>query len=225
MDNISKKIFYNKTVVPEKLIRYGFERKDGAYVYTTDICDGEMRLTVTAQERGDVTSEVYDAVTNEIYVLHLLDDAVGSFVGGVRSDCESVLCDIAEKCSVKEIFKSAASKKVMDYISDKYGDGLEFLWEKFDDNAVWRRKDTGKWYGVMIKVSKRKLGIDSDDVAEILDVRISPSKTADTIDNKNYFSAYHMNKKSWITVLMNDCSLPEEELFRRIDDSYVLAVK
>ena len=38
-----------------------------------------------------------------------------------------------------------------------YCDELEFLWQKFPDNAVWRRKDNKKWYGALLTVSKEKL--------------------------------------------------------------------
>ena len=35
---------------------------------------------------------------------------------------------------------------------------------------------------------------------------------------------YHMNKKHWYTILLDD-SVPLEEICRRIDRSYLLAVK
>ena len=30
---------------------------------------------------------------------------------------------------------------IIKYVRESYGDELEFLWKKFPDNAVWRRKD------------------------------------------------------------------------------------
>lgn len=51
-----------------------------------------------------------------------------------------------------------------------YQDELEFLWKRFPDNAVYRRKDTGKWYGAMLTISKQKLGLDSSEKVVILDL-------------------------------------------------------
>ena len=45
------------------------------------------------------------------------------------------------------------------------------------------------------------------------------------IDMKNYFPAYHMNKKYWLTIRLDGCSLPIEKVFEHIDKSYLLANK
>lgn len=46
----------------------------------------------------------------------------------------------------------------------------------------------------------------------------------ETIDNKRYFSGYHMNKKNWYTICL-DGSIDNDEIFKRIDISYELAKK
>jgi len=75
------------------------------------------------------------------------------------------------------------------------GDELEFLWTKFPDNAVWRRKDNSKWYGAILTVSRNKLGLSSNEVAEIIDLRLEKEQMSKTIDNEHYFPGWHMNKK------------------------------
>lgn len=113
---------------------------------------------------------------------------------------------------------------LIEYVREKYGDELEFLWEKFDDNAIWRRKDNGKWYGLILKVSARKLGLNSDEVIEITDVRAKPEEIERIIDGEKYLLAYHMNKVHWLTMRL-DGSVSLEELCRRLDESYELAKK
>ena len=105
-----------------------------------------------------------------------------------------------------------------------YGDELEFLWERFPNNAIFRRKDTGKWYGALLVLSRRKLGLASDDLVDILDLRIKSGEIETLVDKEKFFPGYHMNKKHWFTVCL-DGSVPMEEIFRRIDDSYLLAKK
>ena len=98
------------------------------------------------------------------------------------------------------------------------------IWPKFPHNAVWRRQDTHKWYGALLLVHPSKLGLDGTDDIEIIDLRMEPGKLAELLDNQKYFPGYHMNKKHWYTVCLNG-TVPLDELFLRIDESYLLAVK
>ncbi|MDE5911729.1 MAG: MmcQ/YjbR family DNA-binding protein [Clostridia bacterium] len=186
--------------------------------------DKQKTLFISIYKKGTINTQVVDLEMQEQYTLFLAEDAVGSFVGSVRQEYERVLRDIAEKCCITQVFKSKYSQDVIEYVRTKYGDELEFLWKKFDDNAIWRRKDNGKWYGLILIVPKSKLGIDSEEKVEIIDLRVSPQEVQSLIDNKRYFPAYHMNKKSWITICL-DGSMEIEEIYRRMDDSYVLALK
>ena len=224
MNRIIDSVFKRRAIVFKKLLQYGFVEDGEEYVYNTNIFDNQMALTVKVDKLGNINTQVIEVETNEPYTLFLVEDAVGSFVGGVREEYERVLTDIAEKCCDKQVFKSKYADDVIKYVRDKYGDELEFLWEKFDDNAIWRRKDNKKWYGALLTVVKNKIGLEGEERIEIIDLRIDPQEVESIIDSKRYFSAYHMNKKSWITICL-DGSLELEEIFKRIDESYVLAKK
>lgn len=223
MDIISK-VFKNKKADIVALIPFGFERQDERYIYKTALPSSGFDMTVTITPQGDIGTRVIDPEFDEPYILHLTDTAVGSFVGTVREEYETVLQSIADKCFVTEVFKSPVTKEVLDYAKRVYGDDPEYLWEKFPDNAVLRRKDTGKWYAAILTVSKRKLGLKSDEIAEVIDFRADPSEMPSLVDNKLYFPGYHMNKKTWCTVIL-DGSVPLQDIFDRIDKSYKAATK
>ena len=135
-----------------------------------------------------------------------------------------MLSDISEHCFERDVFKSEGAKRVIRYAREKYGDELEYLWEKFPTNAVLRRKDNAKWYAALIVLPKSKLGMDDDGVTDILDLRMDTDRGDVAVDGRRYFPAYHMNKKTWFTVCL-DGSVSLEEVFRRIDASYDLAGK
>ena len=219
-----EKFFAKRKVNTAKLLAYGFTEKENAYHCSVKILEGQFDLQVFIAWEGKVTTQVIETATNEEYTLYRVETAVGSYVGEVRAACETVLMDIFKNCYEPDIFHSEQALAMIGYVREKYGDELEFLWEKFSENAIWRRKDNQKWYGLMIAISGRKLGLDSDKIVEAVDLRLDPSQMAETIDHKSYFPGWHMNKKSWYTVLL-DGSVPTEELCRRIDDSYRLAVK
>lgn len=224
MNKLAENIFRYKKAVFGKLPEYGFDTDNGGFVYRTQICDNQMRLTVLINARGEVETEVFDVETDEPYTLFSVDGAVGEFVGKVRSDYVSVLEDIAEKCFERQVFKGAHTTPLIEYVREKYGDALEFLWDKFPDCAVWRRKDNRKWYGAILTVQYKKLGIEREGTVEIIDMRMEPTELERTVDNKTYFRGYHMNKKHWVTMLL-DGSAPYDEIVRRLDESYVLAKK
>lgn len=216
--------FKNKKLNREKLVSFGFEEHNGGYYYYTDLLDGQMRMNITVLYDGNVSTEVIDNNSGEEYILHNIADATGAFVGQVKAEYDAVLEKISSKCFETDVFKSEQAKRLIQYVREKYGDELEFLWKKFSDNAIWRRKDTNKWYAVLLIVSKRKLGIDSDETVEILDLRIKPENLDEFLDNKKYFAGYHMNKKHWYTICLDD-SVSFEEICERVAISYTLALK
>ena len=126
------------------------------------------------------------------------------------------------KCTNPNIFKEKQSKEIMSYISEKYNDNLEFLWEKYDNNAIWRNKQNSKWYG-LLTITEDKLGGSSNKEIEILDLRYQKEEIDSIIDNKLIYPGYHMNKKSWITIKMNN-SMDTNKIKKLIDNSYNLSV-
>lgn len=216
-----EEIFVHKKLNLEKLKAYGFSELDGGYKFNTEIFNGEFQLEIKMDKNGIPDTTLTEKQSGEEYILYKTK-AAGEFVGNVRSEIEKVLAEIAEKCFDTAIFKSGQTVRLIQYASEKYGSEPEFLWEKFSDNAVLRRKDTEKWFAVLLTVSRRKLGLDSDELAEIIDLRTRPENIPALVDGKKFFPGWHMNKKHWFTIIL-DGSVSLDEICRRIDESYNLA--
>ena len=215
--------FVNKAIDEEKLLKFGFMIKDGAYCYEKKICDGAFKVIIYLSENLQY-SKVIDVLDNEEYVLADISDAGGDFVGRIKDEYEKILMDMVDSCTDPDVFKTKQAKEVIHYVKEKYGDELEFLWKKFPDNAIWRNKNNQKWYGILMKVSKRKLGMESDEISEIIDVRVHQESIAGLIDDQKIFAGYHMNKIHWITILL-DGSIEIEKILAFVDDSYRLSCK
>ena len=222
-NKICDKIFKNLKANHEKLIKYGFILQKNGYFYQQNLKDGEFCLTVQVKDNLVKTS-VYEKDTGEEYFLFLLDGVVGEFVTGFRNIYEKALLDIAKSCFDKDIFVTPMAQKAISYIKRKYNHELEYLWEKFSKNAICRRDDNKKWYIVFIKLPKNKLGDFSQEEVEIVDLRAKNENVEKMIDGKTFFPAYHMNKKSWITISLNDLK-DERVLYQLIDESFILAEK
>lgn len=221
---MSDAILKNKKPNFNKLIEFGFTESNGDYSYLTNIANNQFQMTVTVSKDETVSTQVIDLSLNEEYVLHRTAGACGAFVGMVRTDYSNVLQGISDKCFEPDVFKSDYAQKIVQYVRNTYHDELEFLWPRFPNNAIFRRKDTGKWYGALLVLSKRKLGLDSDDIIDIIDLRIEPENIDSLIDNARFFPGYHMNKRHWYTICL-DRSVPIDDIYQRIDASYKLARK
>lgn len=221
MDKLGE-IFKNRKVIFSKLESFGFAKSKTLYKYLKTLSGSGFEMTVTVNKSGKVSAKVVEPDVGE-YTLHLTNSA-GSFVGRVREEYEQTLADIAESCFEPDVFKAEQTKRLIVHVREKYCRELEFLWDKFEGAAVWRRGDTNKWFAAVLTVSRRKLGLDSDEIVEIIDLRLPPEEMAALVDGKRYFGGWHMNKKHWFTIIL-DGTVEFEELCRRVDVSYLLAVK
>lgn len=216
-------LFRRKKVDVNRAILFGFVQNNSNYIYETDILDGSFLLQIIITSDGNIDTKLIEKEIGDEYVLYKTN-ATGSFVETVRKTIENILIQVMEKCCYTEIFKSTQAKEIICYVREKYGDELEFLWDKFPDNAIWRRKDNEKWYGALLTIKASKLALDGDTMIEILDLRIKTEDIETTVDNQRFFMGYHMNKNHWYTLVL-DGSVPTEEIYRRIDKSYLLAKK
>lgn len=223
MNKIIRDIFKNKVVNIEKLINFGFCRNCENYIYKTNILDDQMSICIIVNA-NQVSADVIDNESNEIYTLHLIEGNGGAFVGRVLIEYKRILTEVANNCFSKEVFKSEMAKTIIKYIHNRYNDELQYLWEKFPNNAICRRQDNKKWYALFVRLPKSKLGETSEEEVDIINLRIDESDLVKLANNKNYYSAYHMNKKHWITICL-DGSVKVDEIYQRIENSYIIAGK
>ena len=173
----------------KKLTDFGFAESDGAYFYRTELFDGKMRLCVKIDTDGKIYTELVDESGGEEYILHRVAGAAGAFVGRIKSEYGAVMERIASECFDPEVFRREQTKAVISYMRNTYGEEPEYLWEKFPDCAAVRRKDNAKWYAVILTVSRRKLGFDSDVTEEVIDLRMPPDEIEKRSTGKGYCPA------------------------------------
>ena len=217
-----KDFIKDKKIDLKRLEKFGFKLKENSYYYNISLLKNQFKMTVKINLDNSIFTEIIDVETNEPYVLHLLEMKRSGYSEKVYKTYSEVLDKIKKECFEDEIFKTDYTNEIVDYVKNKYGDELEFLWEKSPKTAVVRRKSTKKWYALILSLSKRKLNLDSDEAVEIINLHNNPEEIEKLIDNKKYFPAYHMNKKHWCTICL-DGTIKLEKIYRLIDISYELA--
>ena len=69
------------------------------------------------------------------------------------------------------------------------------------------------------KIDKNKSGL-----IEVINVKINPNDKDNLLKIEGIYEAYHMNKKSWISIVLDD-TLSDDLISELIDNSYKLVSK
>ena len=162
--------------------------------------------------------EVYDIEFDEIYSLYSVDSAVGETVQNIREHVEKLLSSILGLADES----GKISSEIIDYCNKKYGENHINPFKKHPDILAFVN-EKNKWYALLSAVEYNKLNKNTDIITKvkILNLKYPTDKILDIIDNKNIFPAYHMNKKHWISIVL-DKNIKLETIKELIDISYSL---
>ena len=110
---------------------------------------------------------------------------------------------------------------VFAYIKKRYKVSPEYPWRTSPDSAVFRHADNRKWFALFMEVGGDKLGMDTDGLIPVINLKIDDMFFRDIlIARHGIIPAYHMNKQQWITVFL-DGSVKQEQVFDLIDGSFL----
>ena len=216
-------MFYNeifdKNIFNSKLaIKYGFSKIGDYYILQSDI-DMENFNVIVKIGKDSFEVNVIELPFNEEYILFNVSDSKGKFVSKIRKKVNELIDNIVKNC-----FKSLDYRKILlDYVKEKYGTTPEEPWED-NNHATIKTSNSKKWYGIFMSVSYKTLGLDKSGKIDILNVKLNPEVIESLIDKKHFFPAYHMNKKYWITILL-DSDMDLDLVKSLIDESFNLVEK
>ena len=217
MLEIFKSYQFNK----EKAHAYGFVENGEVWTYSCQILQGDFFMTVSITP-DNVSFLVFDQETGDLYPQVHMKSMRGSFVGSVREACLEILYQIRKACFDVQDFICPQTKRIMTQVQEKYGNQLEFLWEKSPDTGVLRHEDNQKWYALVMRIPWDKLEKGREGLAEA--VNIKHDQVADLLSKKGIYPAFHMNKRYWLSLALDD-SLQDEEVLELIERSWNLTVK
>ena len=205
MLDIFKAYEFNK----KKAISFGFIEENGIFKYSSLILEDDFQLIVSIEDR-EISFQVYDRETGDLYPQVHMDSMRGSFVRAVREACLEVLLQIRKSCFDVQDFICPQTKRIMAIVQEKYGNQLEYLWEKSPDTAILRHDSNQKWYAVLMKISWEKLDKGREGLVEVINVK--HDQVVSLIQEKGIYPAFHMNKRYWISVPLDDTFTDEKVL-------------
>ena len=92
----------------------------------------------------------------------------------------------------------------LSYCHSTYGTPPDYPFDEDLDTAVLRHGDNRKWYALVMRVSRRKLGFDCDEVTDVVNLKLPTELFGSFGVADGIYPAYHMNKLHWISVLLSD---------------------
>ena len=95
-------------------------------------------------------------------------------------------------------------QEFLKYCLDTYRTSPDYPFDEDFETAVLRHADNRKWYAIVMKVSRRKFGFDSNEVIDVVNLKLTTEMFGSFGAADGVYPAYHMNKLHWISVLLPD---------------------
>ena len=90
------------------------------------------------------------------------------------------------------------------FCRDTYGTTPDFPFDDWNESAVLRHADTQKWYGIVMRIPRRKFGIENEELVDVVNLKLPTEMFGAFSPADGVYPAYHMNKLHWISVLLSD---------------------
>lgn len=90
------------------------------------------------------------------------------------------------------------------FIYEKYNVRADYPFEDDFETGVFRHGDTGRWFALAMHISAKKIGRDSDEKIDVMNLKCAPEIIESMAGIEcGVYRAYHMNKMHWLTVALD----------------------
>lgn len=221
---VENDIFKKYTADFEKLKEYGFVKKKDVFLFQKNFRNDEFRAEITVLKSGEVSGKVYETENNDEFLPLKIETRQGAFIGEIREEYKKILTEIRDNCFSQNYFISNQANRITNMIIKKYGDYPDFMWEKFPQYGVFKNNKSLKWYGLISNIEFSKLGGNNCSLIEIMNLKLNKDKIQKLLEQKGYYPAWHMNKKTWITITLDE-TLNDNEIMDLIEESYSYTIE
>ena len=209
-------VFSQYVFVPDKAAAYGFAYDEGSYTIKKSLPESGFYAVFCIAE-DSFEAKVYEEPDGEEYLPFEVSVNNGGFVSTIRNYVDDAVDDVVKNCFVLADVKAI----LLDYVREKYGTIPEAPWGYLEEYHTLNTTKRHKWYGLFMLIPYKYLGIEKEGKTNVLNLKVKPEEISTLIDNVHYFPSYHMNKKYWISILL-DRDADVEQIKTLLDDSYTI---
>ena len=219
--SIEEKIFKRAMIDFGRLAKFGFIESDGKWTYAELFMDGDFKAVVNITPKGNVSGTVLETATEDEFLPLRVENMEG-FAGEVRAEYQNILEKIKANCCRINYFVRPQSNRLTQAILEIYGDDPVFPWDN-DDAGVFKNPDNGKWYALIMSIDRSKLDKKLSGEVEVVNIKLDEKKIPELHRQNGFYPAYHMNKKNWITIVLDE-SVPDDVLLALVDESHAFTL-
>lgn len=95
-------------------------------------------------------------------------------------------------------------QEFFDLCLNSYGTSPDYPFSEDFETAVMRHVGNKKWFALVMNISRRKLGLDSDEIVDVVNLKLPTEMIGSFGASDGVYPAYHMNKLHWISVALAD---------------------
>lgn len=199
----------------EKLLALGFQRQLNGYVHSFSLHHDEYTCQI------HITNEllsvaVFDNADGEEFLPFYIKCQNGAHVSRIRAEVDAIIESLLSECFVKCDVKG----ELLAYAKENLHTIPVYPWEGLK-HCVLKSTKKQKWYAIFMNIPYETLGLKQQGNVDIVNVKAEPEQIVQLIDRQRYFPAYHMNKKYWITILL-DRNTPVDKVKEMLQYSYTL---
>lgn len=218
--NLEEEIFNNYKVDKNKLIKYGFIKDKNKYILKKYILNNKFIIIV--EYDSYIKGKIIDTDFNDEYK-NFRFEQVGEFNSIIKQEFINLLINIRNNCFSREMF-DFQTNRIIEYINKEYKLNPEFLWDKYPNYAVFR--ENKKWFVVLARIPLNKINKNTsiDKEVDVINVKIESDNIETLLCCDGYYEAFHMNKKNWISIILDD-TLSDDNIKNMINNSYYLVNK
>ncbi len=220
---LEQEFFKYSKVNFSKLLGFGFTKNKSTYTYSTNIINNTFKVVITINSHGLVNGHIYDLNFNDEYS-NFRRETLGIYASRVKEAYLNILTNIKNTCFISSYFNYDQTNRLVNLIQEKYNCSPEFPWDNEPQFAVFKNPDTKKWYGLIMNINKNKLEPEANYEVEVINIKLAPSKIMELLTKPVFYPAYHMNKKNWLTIILDD-TISDSEIMSLIEESYSFTVK
>ena len=92
------------------------------------------------------------------------------------------------------------------YCFGTYGTLPDYPFDEDFETAVLRHSDSRKWYALVMRIPRKKLGCGGDEMVDVVNLKLPVEMFGSFGENDGVYPAYHMNKLHWISVILPDAT-------------------
>jgi len=202
---------------PQALLsQEGFQENEGIYSLKKTFSDSNFYGIIRI---GDSLFDikVYETSFDEEYIPFTLKTTQSPLVAGLKEQVNEWVNALIEKAEES----NDMVKQTMAYCEQKSGLSPDHPFDEgsHPTSSVYRIAKAGKWFALFMRIKPASLGLEGEKTLEVVNLKEDPETMDKIVDHVHVFPAYHMNRKYWITLVL-DSTLPLETMKALIDGSY-----